>query len=204
MPSTARFNEIGVQQVSNHVHSQIFLRDPKPPDPELVELSKDHLARHELLGRTQEETHPVAFDLPPLKGQTLDEHFHKLGMDAGEPYLTNAKKFAISELPPKPQKWVRRSGWTKYHADGSTERVDAPNEDMLTFDTEVMWKETSFAAMACAASPTAWYAWLSPWLLGESESDKHLIPLGNPSQKEDNYWPQRRLRSSQGTGGIRH
>lgn len=173
-----------MQQVSNHVHSQIFLRDPKPPDPELVELSKDHLARHELLGRTQEETHPVAFDLPPLKGQTLDEHFHKLGMDAGEPYLTNAKKFAISELPPKPQKWVRRSGWTKYHADGSTERVDAPNEDMLTFDTEVMWKETSFAAMACAASPTAWYAWLSPWLLGESESDKHLIPLGNPSQSK--------------------
>jgi DNA polymerase gamma 1 len=31
-------------------------------------------------------------------------------------------------------------------------------------------------------SPTAWYAWLSPWLLGESETDKHLIPLGDPNQ----------------------
>ena len=59
--------------------------------------------------------------------------------------------------------------------------MDAPNEDMLTFDTEVMWKESSFAVMACAASETAWYAWLSPWLLKESESDQHLVPLGDPN-----------------------
>ena len=52
---------------------------------------------------------------------------------------------------------------------------------MLTFDTEVMWKESSFAVMACAASKNAWYAWLSPWLMGESESDRHLVPLGDPS-----------------------
>lgn len=51
---------------------------------------------------------------------------------------------------------------------------------MLTFDTEVMWKESPFAVMACAASPTTWYAWLSPWLLEESANDKHLIPLGDP------------------------
>ncbi|KAK5013046.1 DNA-directed DNA polymerase gamma mip1, partial [Cryomyces antarcticus] len=53
---------------------------------------------------------------------------------------------------------------------------------MLTFDTEVMWKESSFPVMACAASPSTWYAWLSPWLLGESESDRHLIPLGDPTR----------------------
>ena len=60
--------------------------------------------------------------------------------------------------------------------------MDAPHEEMLCFDTEVMWKESSFAVMACAVSPTNWYAWLSPWLLGESENDRHLIPLGDPSQ----------------------
>ncbi len=53
---------------------------------------------------------------------------------------------------------------------------------MLTFDTEVMWKDSPFAVMACAASDTAWYAWLSPWLMGESGSDKHLIPLGSPDK----------------------
>jgi DNA polymerase gamma 1 len=53
---------------------------------------------------------------------------------------------------------------------------------MLCFDTEVMWKESSFAVMACAVSPTAWYAWLSPWLLDETDSDRQLIPLGNPDK----------------------
>lgn len=182
VPSEARFNEIGVQQLSSHVHSQIFPGTGTLPPPELVALSQDHLTRHELLGKNQDSTPPVGFDLPELQGATLDEHFHKLGMDAAEPYLTMAKKLAWANPPPKPRKWVRQSGWTKYNTDGTTEAVDAPDETMLTFDTEVMWKETSFACMACAVSPTAWYAWISPWLLGESKSDRHLIPLGDTSQ----------------------
>lgn len=60
--------------------------------------------------------------------------------------------------------------------------MDAPQEEMLCFDTEVLYKESSFAVMACAVSPTNWYAWLSPWLLGETENDRQLIPLGDPNQ----------------------
>lgn len=182
VPSEARFNEIGVQQLSSHVHAQVFPGKSTSPPPELVALSQDHLTRHDLLGKNQDSTPPVGFDLPELQGATLDEHFYKLGMDAAEPYLSMAKKLAWANPPPKPRKWVRQSGWTKYNSDGTTEAVAAPDESMLTFDTEVMWKETSFACMACAVSPTTWYAWLSPWLLGESKSDRHLIPLGDPSQ----------------------
>lgn len=171
-----------MQQLSSHVHSQVFLRPPAPPDPELVALSKDHLSRHDLLGKTQDGSEPIAFDLPRLQGNTLDEHFHKLGMDASAPYLDYAKKYATIHLPPAPRKWVKRSGWTKYNADGTTEPVQAPDETMLTFDTEVMWKNSPFAVMACAASPTTWYAWLSPWLLGESENPQHLVPLGDPTK----------------------
>ncbi|TVY52384.1 DNA polymerase gamma, mitochondrial [Lachnellula cervina] len=180
--SKARFNEIGVQQLSSHVYSQIFPDSCTPPPKELVDLSKDHLRRHELLGKNTDNNSPISFDLPELQGRTLDEHFHKLGVDAAEPYLSQAKQFTRSNPPPKPRKWVRRSGWTKYYGDGRTEAVDAPQEEMLCFDTEVMWKESSFAVMACAVSPTNWYAWLSPWLLGESENDRHLIPLGDPNQ----------------------
>ncbi|KAG4433168.1 DNA-directed DNA polymerase gamma mip1 [Cadophora sp. M221] len=181
-PSKARYNEIGVQQVSSHVYSQLFPENVTPPPKELVELSRDHLQRHELLGKNTDNPPPIAFDLPELQGSTLDEHFYKLGMDAAEPYLSKANQFTRSNSPPKPRKWIRRSGWTKYYPDGRTEAVDAPQEDMLCFDTEVMWKESSFAVMACAVSPTNWYAWLSPWLLGESENDRHLIPLGDPTQ----------------------
>ncbi|KAI4921071.1 DNA-directed DNA polymerase gamma mip1 [Alternaria infectoria] len=181
VPSEARFSPIGVQHLSSHIHSQVFPGASTQPPPELVALSQDHLSRHDLLGKNQDQTPPVGFDLPELQGTSLDEHFYKLGMDTAEPYLSMAKKLAWADPPPKPTKWVRRSGWTKYNSDGTTEAVDAPDETMLTFDTEVMYKVTPFACMACAASPTAWYAWLSPWLLGETKSDRHLIPLGDTS-----------------------
>ncbi|KAI1417668.1 DNA polymerase family A [Hypoxylon sp. FL1857] len=180
--SDARFNEIGVQQVSARIFDQIFLEGIKPPPNELVELSKDHLRRHDLLGKNTDNTAPIAFDVPPLQGRTLDEHFYKLGIDCAEPFLSQAKDFAKQNAPPRPRKWVKQSGWTKYYPDGLTERVEAPDAELLCFDVEVLWKESSFAVMACAMSPTAWYAWLSPWLLGESESDRHLIPLGDPSK----------------------
>ena len=182
MNTTPRFNEIGVQQLSSHVHPQIFSGPPTVPPQHLVELSKDHLSRHQLWGKNQESAHPIAFDLPALHGSTLDEHFYKLGKDASEPYYSQALEYARADLPRAPRSWVKQSGWTKYNEDGSHSAVEAPQEEMLTFDTEVMWKESSFAVMACASSKTAWYAWLSPWLMGESESDRHLIPLGNPDQ----------------------
>ncbi|ORY59213.1 DNA polymerase gamma [Pseudomassariella vexata] len=207
LPSEARFNEIGVQQLSLHVHKQIFPNGSEVPPQELVDLAKAHLGRHDLLEKNTDETPPIAFNVPPIHGDTLDEHFTRLGLDCAEPFLTQAKQFAKANAPPRPRKWVQRSGWTKYHypegqiepvvsRDGVTtippvdapdgnmvvEHVEAPDEELLCFDTEVMWKESSYAVMACAMSPTAWYAWLSPWLLGESESDRHLIPLGDPTK----------------------
>lgn len=177
----SRFNEIGVQHVSDHVYSQIFPRPSQPPASDYVALSKDHLSRHDLLGKTSDSSPPVAFDLPDLHGLSLDEHFYKLGSDSAEPFLGMAKKLARANPPPKPRKWVKRSGWTKYLPDGSSEPVAAPEETAITFDTEVMWKESSFPVMACAVSATAWYGWLSPWLLGESTSPRHLVPLGDPT-----------------------
>lgn len=172
-----------MQQVSSHVYPQLFPqspdRQPFVADPELVALSKDYLKRHDLLGKTSDNSEPIGFDLPDLQGTSLDEHFYRLGMDSAEPYLSLAKKYARASPPQRPRSWQQRSGWTKYNEDGSWEAVEAPDEEVLTFDTEVMWHETNFPAMACAVSGTHWYAWLSPWLLGESENDRHLIPLGD-------------------------
>lgn len=192
VPSEARFNEVGVQQLSTHLYDQIFPNRAEPPPEELVKLAREHLRRHDLLDKTAGHADPIAFQLPGLQApdtQTLDEHFHRLGADAAEPFLEMAKRFAASDLPPLPPKWVHESGWTKYHhpADGSGpamhEKVEVPDADMLTFDVEVMWKESRFAVMACAASPTAWYVWLSPWLLGEDENPIQLVPLGDPTKE---------------------
>jgi DNA polymerase gamma 1 len=147
----------------------------------LVSLAKDHLQRHELLGKNQDNLPPIGLDLPPLQGATLDEHFQRLGQYGSEPYLSLAKSFMRANPPQRPRKWIRRSGWTKYNSDMTTEAIDAPDDQMLSFDVEVMWKENNFAVMACACSPTAWYAWISPWLLGETEDHVQLIPLGDPT-----------------------
>lgn len=176
-------NEVGVQQLSAHAHAQIFPKNAQPPPPELVNLAIDHLTRHDLYGKNLDSSAPISFDMPPLQGdsQTLDEHFYRLGMDSAQPFLDLAIEFVQKGPPERPKHWVAKSGWTKYNADGTVEAVNAPEEQMLTFDVEVMWKETSYACMACAASPTAWYSWISPWLMGESETDRHLIPLGDPN-----------------------
>lgn len=51
---------------------------------------------------------------------------------------------------------------------------------MLTFDVEVLYKIHPYPVMAAACTPTHWYTWLSPWLLSESSSPEHLVPLGPP------------------------
>ena len=163
------------------MYPQLFSKQRSSPSSELIKLSKEHLTKHDLLGKNHDTSSPVGFDLPKLQGSTLDEHFFKLGMDAAEPYLSIAKKYALANAPPKPRKWVRRSGWTKYSEDGTVEGVNSLPDEALTFDVETMYKETQFACMACAVSSTAWYAWISPWLLGETESPRHLIPIGDKS-----------------------
>ena len=120
----------------------------------------------------------------------MDQHFHKLGMNCAEPYLSLATSFAQANIPPKPERWLCESGWTRYcktkHDDGTVqivgEKIVVPDEEMLCFDVEVMWKQSPFPVMACAVSPTAWYAWISPWLLGETENEKQLVPIGDPCQ----------------------
>ncbi|KAL2122944.1 hypothetical protein VTJ04DRAFT_3399 [Mycothermus thermophilus] len=182
IPCEPRFNRIDVQQVSDVIYQQLFPQgDLHPPSEELVKLAKDHLQRHDLLGKQSGVVPPVGFRLPPLVGKSLDEHFYRLGVDVSEPFLTLAKQLARSTLPPKPRSWVHRSGWTKYYPDGRSEPVDAPSSNIIVFDTEVMWKESPFAVMACAGAPDAWYAWISPWLLGETESTHQLVPLGDPN-----------------------
>lgn len=180
-----------MQQLSEDIYKQIFPNGNKPPPPALVELSREHLRRHDLLDKNTDQTEPIAFKLPDLQApdtKTLDEHFYRLGVDAAEPFLENAKQFARAALPQMPKKWEHRSGWTKYYSEGGVgpmiaEVVEAPDETMLSFDVEVMWKVSPYAVMACAAGPTAWYVWLSPWLLGETTNEKQLVPLGNPTKE---------------------
>lgn len=188
--SSAKRNELGVQLLSRSLHSQVFkgVSFPSPP-ASYIQISREHLQLHGL-DPSQGSTLPdTDFQLPILQGSNISEHFHRIGVHACEPWVSLAKSLTSASLPPKPVNWVIQSGWTKYQylSDGSgySEHVEFPShggkpEEMLTFDVETMPKYHPYAIMACAASPNAWYAWISPWLLGESTEPQHLIPLGDP------------------------
>ncbi|KAH0602296.1 uncharacterized protein H6S33_009840 [Morchella sextelata] len=180
--TSIRTNPLGIQLLPQKVHNALFTAPPKIPSPDLLKLSKEHLQRHDLLSKPPSRSKPVELPLPALAGNSLDEHFYKLGMEAAFPYQDLARGFAAVDVPPIPKKWVHKSGWTKYYSDGRTEEVESPDEECLVFDVEVLYKISPFAVMATAVSPHAWYAWLSPWVLGETKDDRQLISLGDPNK----------------------
>ncbi|KAH7887225.1 DNA polymerase family A-domain-containing protein [Phlebopus sp. FC_14] len=189
----AKRNALGVQLLSRELHAQIFGDTSFPtPDPAFVQIAQEHLKMHGLDPKQGSELPDIWFTLPPLQGSNLDEHFHRIGMRSAQPWLSLAKDLAGSDLPPKPDYWDIQSGWTKYHfrPDGSSysEHVGYPEhggrpEEMLVFDVETMPSYHPYAIMACAASKNAWYSWISPWLLGETQETQHLVPLGDPDTK---------------------
>ncbi|CDO71037.1 hypothetical protein BN946_scf184844.g41 [Trametes cinnabarina] len=191
MDAGSKRNELGVQLLSRELHGQIFRNVSFPPPPKaFVRIAQDHLKSHGLDPSQGSVLPNIGFTLPPLQGRTLDEHFYRIGATAAQPWLTLAQDLAAAQLPPKPDHWHIQSGWTRYSfmPDGSSysEYVEYPEfegrpEEMLVFDVETMPEYSPYAVMACAATKNAWYSWISPWLLGETNNPKQLIPLGDPS-----------------------
>ncbi|KAG9308217.1 DNA polymerase family A-domain-containing protein [Chiua virens] len=183
-------NELGVQMLSRQLHAQIFKHAAfPPPEPAFVQIARDHLHMHGLDPKQGSVLPDIGFTLPPLQGTSIDEHFHRIGQQCAHPWLSLAQQLAQDALPPMPEYFDVQSGWTKYYhlPDGSSysEHVAYPEHDgepeqMLVFDVETMPPYHPYAVLACAASKNAWYCWISPWLLCETEEVQHLIPLGDP------------------------
>ncbi|KZO98242.1 hypothetical protein CALVIDRAFT_553933 [Calocera viscosa TUFC12733] len=176
-------NAAGVQLLSPSLRAQLFPPSSPPfppPPPHAVKRSLQHLAQHGLDTSAASTLPPISLPLPKLAGRTLDEHFHRLGRRGAEPSLSLSRAFANIPLPPIPDSWALASGWTRYAPDGSAEPVPhlPPEEQAVVFDIENMPHYSSYAIIACAATEKAWYCWLSPWILGESDDPEHLIPFG--------------------------
>lgn len=181
--ATPRVNQLGIQYISEPLHRKIFPKNPpdaylKPENPNMVEMAKDHLRHNDLLGKKTQITAPIDIpDFPNLVGSSLNEHFYRIGAAQSEPYLSMAEELFSQSLPPPPKKWVFESGWTRYEPGKAPQAVDAPLEDALVFDVEVMYKLANYPTMATCASTTAWYGWVSPFLVDQSQGMNHLIPM---------------------------
>ena len=188
---TVKRNEVGVQLLSRRLHRQIFKNVSfLPPEPRFVRIAREHLEMHGLDPKSGSVLPNIALTLPPLQGYTIDQHFHRIGVRAAQPWSGLAVDLIEAQLPPLPDQWQIQAGWTKYHyhLDGSSfsEYVDFPHHDgkpetMLVFDVETMPGYHPYAVLACAASPNGWYSWISPWLFDQCADPKQLVPLGDPN-----------------------
>nr|CDS27540.1 DNA polymerase subunit gamma [Hymenolepis microstoma] len=109
------------------------------------------------------------FDIPQLQGSNIKQHFDSIAADLSKPYLDSIGQ--LNSLPEMPTKWQMMPGWTAY-VNGSFFKVDAPLEDVLVFDTEVLVTESCAPVIGVAASANAWYLWVSPRLLSTSKPMK--------------------------------
>ncbi|KAI0216609.1 DNA-directed DNA polymerase gamma mip1 [Massospora cicadina] len=184
--STARkapVNYAGIQLLDPGFRDKVFgCIEDAATDPAVDKLAIAHLTRQGIYGKQRNEgCKPTTFDPPELVGNNIGEHFYNIGLEAAEPYMTMAKEFSLSSLPAMPRAWSRRAGWTRYGAEGATP-VAYPADPKLVFDVETLVQVGQYPVMACAASPHAWYSWVSPGLAqalrGEAvDSWDHLIPM---------------------------
>lgn len=179
-------NEVGIQYLSKSLHEQIFGNKKfdndiknisKAKNEKLLKLAKKALKSNDLLGKKTCVSEPISFQVPKLQGNSLDEHFQKLGHFASEPFKSMAlNKF--TELPKQPEVWLRKPGWTRYTDGKEPESVPYPFEKTLVFDIESLYKISKYPTLATAVSDKAWYSWCSPYICMEDTDDfKHLVPL---------------------------
>ena len=184
-----RVNPVGIQYLSQSLHRQVFgdkvnnVKHQEQGDREaLIELAKMSLNSHGLLNKKTAISEPISFELPKLQGQSLDEHFQKIGNFVGKPYMQLCADRLGDAVPALPSQWLLQSGWTKYIPGKVPVQVDFPTDDTLVFDVETMYKVSHYPTLATAVGKYAWYCWCSPYITDGNTDYKHLIPLNTPNK----------------------
>lgn len=154
-----RFNPLEIQMLSGSLHDQVFHGKSETYHPAAVKKCQEHLKVHNLWNKSGTVLSEVDFELPPLLGSNIDEHFREIAQQQSRPYFEKAQTLADLRLSALPDEWSFSPGWTKYvyGEEGlTTSTVNVPQEDALIFDVEVCINEGPFPVIAVAASPAAW------------------------------------------------
>ncbi|SPO28436.1 related to MIP1 - DNA-directed DNA polymerase gamma catalytic subunit, mitochondrial [Ustilago trichophora] len=112
-------NEVGVQLLPRRLHQQLFppSMEPVPPiAPKALSICRDHLNQHGLRASDASTLPQTSFNLPPLQGNDLAEHFWSLGREVAQPWLGMA--FQLANLKPTdPPEELEDTSLTKASAD---------------------------------------------------------------------------------------
>jgi len=153
-----RSNVVGIQMLPEVLKRKIFGSFAESSVDEGKRLAiENHLKKHNLLGKKTTVQENVDLPLPPLYGANIDEHFRTVAAQQTLPYREYAEQLASVSLPPQPDQWILREGWTKYDfVNKKCYAVDYPDEQAVVIDVEVLVPEGNYPAIATAVSATAW------------------------------------------------
>ncbi|GLH13253.1 DNA polymerase subunit gamma-1, mitochondrial [Gryllus bimaculatus] len=194
-----RFNEINIQMLPESLHRHLFgAKATASPSPELVRSAlraRKELQRRGLLRAPPAPIADPGVRLPRLRGADVEEHFRTVGEEQSGPYRALLQGLAAApEPPPPPAEWQLRVGWTRYAPEEPPLPVPFPACDALVLDVEVCRAAGEAPVLATAASPAAWYCWVSPRLAAASAG-----PAATPPRRysADDFLP---LESEPATG----
>ncbi|XP_026294410.1 DNA polymerase subunit gamma-1, mitochondrial isoform X1 [Frankliniella occidentalis] len=180
----ARINPCGIQMLPSSIYQHLFGKQNPPHTDKDVRTSQANLKKYGLKIDSATSVPEVDLKLPPLEGRNVEEHFMNIGKQQSEPYRLLIEKLT-EPLPEKPSVWELQAGWTKYVPGEPPLRVSYPEEDAIVIDVEVCQHAGgALPTLATAASPTAWYGWVSSSLIDggmssmkEQYTTQYLIPL---------------------------
>ncbi|KAK3923273.1 DNA polymerase subunit gamma-1, mitochondrial [Frankliniella fusca] len=185
-----RINPCGIQMLPSSIYQHLFGKQNPPHTDKDVRSSQANLKKYGLKIDSATSVPEVDLKLPPLEGRNVEEHFLNIGKQQSEPYRLLIENLT-EPLPEKPSVWELQAGWTKYVPGNPPLKVNFPEEDAIVIDVEVCQHEGPLPTLAIAASPTAWYGWVSSSLtnggmslMKEEYTTQHLIPLENISSQK--------------------
>lgn len=189
--NATRVNPCGIQMLPSNILHHLFGNQGPSYSEKDVKSSLKALKKYSLNVNTVGSVPEVDLKLPPLEGCNVEEHFMAIGRQQSEPYRLLLESLA-TPLVERPSVWELQAGWTKYVPGEPPQQVNFPEEDAIVFDIEVCQSAGQLPTLAVAASPKAWYGWVSSSLtdgtisasMKEKYSTEHLIPLeSGPNHK---------------------
>ncbi|CAG9861793.1 unnamed protein product [Phyllotreta striolata] len=160
-----RTNHFNIQMLSKAIYEQVFIEGHETTgNPAILEQCKRELSKHNMNSSEKDFQRDVDYELPPLKGKNIVEHFQIIGEEQVKPYRSLVLNLLEHE-PPPPTYWLMQPGWTRYAPGSQPEIVPYPREEALVFDVEVCMKAGKAPTLATAVSSEAWYSWVSPSVL---------------------------------------
>jgi DNA polymerase gamma 1 len=105
-----RMNVANIQMIPENQRDILFKAPLLEPDPSAVLAMVSHLRSKGLWGFQSQPLPVPQIEIPPLYGNSIDEHFRYIAEEQIKSYVTALDNLLRNEAPPIPKKWIYKAG----------------------------------------------------------------------------------------------